>query len=214
MYEATKKTMNDRPPLSARNLQLVGLSLGYATAVLVAEQLLRELVFRHDVIRDVEAQAFVLRMVDCMQLAARSLKTEITLGEEVTFASFDSARTFWCLSRIRRNVYRLAAYKMDCCSDDADVPGTWLGGSNRESRTKHPSRQNKLARRRSGARPEALRPAVVRQAGGVRAVVQILFRVSLRVVLLRGARGAALDGAQAGAQAGLPRNYGRAAGCG
>ena len=38
---------------------------------------------------------------------------------------------------------------------------------------------------------------------------QILFRVSLRVVLLRGARGAALDGAQAN----LSRNHGREAGC-
>ena len=65
-FTTTERATVDAPPLSARNLQLVGLSLGYATAVLVADQLLRELVFRQDVIRDVEAQAFVLRMVDCM----------------------------------------------------------------------------------------------------------------------------------------------------
>ena len=81
-FTATKCATFDAPPLSTRNLQLVGLSLGYATAVKVAEQVLFSLCSR----RNVEAEAFVLRVVDCMLPASRSL-ANITLGEEVHFAS-------------------------------------------------------------------------------------------------------------------------------
>ena len=81
-YETTKHAVSDLPPLSTRSLQLAGLSLGYATAVDAADLLFWLLTKRHDV----EAQAFVLRVVDCMFPAARSLP-EITLPAEFFFVS-------------------------------------------------------------------------------------------------------------------------------
>ena len=75
----------DKPPLAARLLQLNGLSLGYATAVEAARVVLGSLVTNtglnaHGVNH---AQAFVLRVVDSMQPAARSL-TDCRLAEEIS----------------------------------------------------------------------------------------------------------------------------------
>ena len=81
-YTATKHAVQDMSPWPPRGLQLAGLSLGYATDVDAADSLLGLLFSR----RDAEAEAFVLRVVDCMLPAARSL-ADITLGEEVHFAS-------------------------------------------------------------------------------------------------------------------------------
>ena len=81
-FEATKNATFDAPTMPACGLQLAGLSLGYATAVYAANLLFSFLVYRHDV----EAQAFVVRVVDCMLLAARSLPA-LTHGQETDFAS-------------------------------------------------------------------------------------------------------------------------------
>ena len=81
-FTAAKYATFDEPPLSTRWLQLVGLSLGYATAVLGADVLLGLLCVR----QDSETQAFVLRVVDSMLPAARSLGN-ITLSEEFGFAA-------------------------------------------------------------------------------------------------------------------------------
>ena len=81
-YETTQHAVFDLPPLPARFLQLVGLSLGYATAVLAANLFLNLLSVRHDI----EAAAFVLRVVDCMLPAARSL-ADIVLAEEENFVA-------------------------------------------------------------------------------------------------------------------------------
>ena len=81
-FKATERAEFDDPPLPARSLQLVGLSLGYATAVLAAHLLLKLLSERPNI----EAQAFVQRVVDCMLPAARSL-ADTTLGEEFIFAA-------------------------------------------------------------------------------------------------------------------------------
>ena len=80
-FMVTRHTAFGEPPLSSRSLQLVCLNLGYATALRSASRLLGLLCVR----RNVEAQHFVLRVVDCMLPAARSL-TEYTLGEEFNFA--------------------------------------------------------------------------------------------------------------------------------
>ena len=81
-FTTTKHATFDSPPLSTRDLQLVGLCLGYSTAVFAAELLLVMLCVRHNN----EAAAFVLRVIDSMLPAARSL-AECALGEESTFAS-------------------------------------------------------------------------------------------------------------------------------
>ena len=80
--EVIKSATHDLMPLSTRSLQLAGLFLGYATAVLAADLLLGLLFLR----LDNEAQAFVLRVVDCMLPATRSLP-DTWLGEEVNFVS-------------------------------------------------------------------------------------------------------------------------------
>ena len=80
-FTVTRQTAFGHLLQSSRQLQLVGLSLGYATALLAAGGLLALLCWR----RDVEAQSFVLRVVDCMLTAGRSL-TGFTLGEEINFA--------------------------------------------------------------------------------------------------------------------------------
>ena len=80
-FTETWRTAFVYPPLNSRHLQLVGLSLGYATVLRAATQLLA-LLGMHD---NVEAQAFVLRVMDCMLPAAESL-AEYTLGEEFSFA--------------------------------------------------------------------------------------------------------------------------------
>ena len=97
---------------------------------------------------------------------------------------------------------------MDGCGDDADASGTRLAGYNGNNRTCSRRGGFQATRGHREARPETLRPAVVRQAGGVRGAAQTLLRVSLRVVLFFGARGAAMEGAQAR----LPRNHGRRGG--
>ena len=79
-FTATKYATSGAPPLSTRDLQLVGLSLGYATAIKAADFLLCSL--RHDT----EEEAFVLRVVDCILPAARSL-ADFCPGEEIHFAS-------------------------------------------------------------------------------------------------------------------------------
>ena len=83
LFKTTTLTAFGDPPLSSRDLQLVGLSLGYATALRAAHRLLALLCWGRC---DVEVQAFVLRVVDCMLPAARSL-TGFTLAEELDFAS-------------------------------------------------------------------------------------------------------------------------------
>ena len=80
-YMETRHTTFRDPPLPFRFMQLVGLSLGYATALLAADRLLGMLCVR----RDVEVQAFVLRVVDCILPAAQSLR-DCALGEEFNFA--------------------------------------------------------------------------------------------------------------------------------
>ena len=82
-FTATTNGTFDEPPLSTRTLQLIGLSLGYATAVLAADVLLGLLCFRHHNNSEVQV---VLRVVDSMLPAARSV-AEMWLGEEVLFAS-------------------------------------------------------------------------------------------------------------------------------
>ena len=78
-FTVTKNTAFGQPPLLSRHLQLVGLSLGFSSALLAATQLLALLDMHHDV------EAFVLRVVDFMLPAARSL-TGYTLGDELRFA--------------------------------------------------------------------------------------------------------------------------------
>ena len=80
-YKVIENATYDVLPWSARDLQLLGLSMGFATAVMAANVLLALLPLGHNI----EAQAFVLRVVDCMLPAARSLSS-ITNGEEVNFA--------------------------------------------------------------------------------------------------------------------------------
>ena len=77
-------------PDTARELQLKGLSLGYATALEAASQALRCIVqfpglSAHDEVHEV--QAFILRVVDNMQPAARSL-ADCKLAGEVSIASY------------------------------------------------------------------------------------------------------------------------------
>ena len=203
-FTATKIATYDTPPLSTRSFQLVGLSFGYATAVYVAYVLLGMIFLCHDT----EAQAFVRRVVDSMLPAAQSL-AGCTLEEEVVFASeiqhflsvafptYDAAfvaslRAKWmdaAMVQMRRERRLLdASEKVDKAMEDAKT--SW-----RADVTQH------------GLKHCAL-PSCDKQEASVQQ--QILFRVSLRVVLLRGARGVSLEGAQAG----LPRNHGRAAGCG
>ena len=79
-FTATRDAAFGHPPASSRELQLVGLSLGFETAIRAATRLLALCIQG-----DVEAEAFVLRVMDCMLPAARSL-TEITLGDELRFA--------------------------------------------------------------------------------------------------------------------------------
>ena len=67
-FTATRDTTLGVPSLSARNLQLVGLSLGYVIALSAATLLLHMLGVR----RDGDAQSFVLRVVDWMLPAARA----------------------------------------------------------------------------------------------------------------------------------------------
>ena len=81
-FETNKNATFDWPPVSTRCLQLIGLFMGYATAVLAADLLLTMLALRHNI----EAQAFVLHVVDSMLPAVRSLK-EYTFGEEIHFAA-------------------------------------------------------------------------------------------------------------------------------
>ena len=83
-FTATKQATFDGPPLSTRHLQLVGLSLGYVTAVLAADVWLGLLSLRHN--DNSKAQAFVLRVVDYMLPATRSLAS-IEFAEEVALAS-------------------------------------------------------------------------------------------------------------------------------
>ena len=80
-FVATKVIVYDKP-WSTRSLQLISLSLGYVTALLGADVLLGLLCARHDS----EAEAFVLRVVDCMLPAARSV-ADVWIGEELAFAS-------------------------------------------------------------------------------------------------------------------------------
>ena len=94
-FETTRRATFDLSPLSTRSLQLTGLSLGYASAVDAADLLLWLLPSRNNV----EAQAFVLRVVDYMLPAARSLP-EITLPAEMFFCSEGAIRTFWCLCNV------------------------------------------------------------------------------------------------------------------
>ena len=68
-FLATKHSAYDVPPLSTRALQLVGLSLGYATAVLAADLLIGLLFLR----RDSEAEAFVLLEVKAQERGVRRL---------------------------------------------------------------------------------------------------------------------------------------------
>ena len=80
-YTVTRLTAFGEPPLSSRYSQLVGLSLGFATALRAATHFLALLGMR----RGVQAAAFVLRVMDCMLPATRSL-TGYTLVEEFRFA--------------------------------------------------------------------------------------------------------------------------------
>ena len=81
-FKAIELVKAGAPTLSPRVQQLAGLSMAYATVVLAANQLFCLLSIR----QDSEAQAFVLRVVDCMLPATRSL-ADMTLGEELRFAS-------------------------------------------------------------------------------------------------------------------------------
>ena len=121
-FEARRHAVLEWPLLSARNLQLAGLTIGYAPAVKVADLLLGLLSLR----RDVEMEAFVLRVVDCMLPAAKSL-AGYTLGEETAFASTLQHALSGAVSRYDATL-RLTPYKMDGCGDGADAPETSLAG--------------------------------------------------------------------------------------
>ena len=69
------------PPLSARQLHLVGLCFGYASGLAAANALLDFVRTRHEA----DAEAFVLRVLDCMLLASRSL-SGVSFFEEQFFA--------------------------------------------------------------------------------------------------------------------------------
>ena len=81
-FLVTRNATFDAPPWSTRDLQLVGLSMGYVTSVLAADVLIGMLCLRHSS----EAEAFVLRVVDSMLTATRSL-AGVTLAQETYFAS-------------------------------------------------------------------------------------------------------------------------------
>ena len=81
------------PPPSTRELQLVGLCFGYSSAVCCADLLLNFAKVRHDA----SGQAFVLRVIDCMLLAARSMH-DVTLFDEDIFESFFFFELLWGMS--------------------------------------------------------------------------------------------------------------------
>ena len=81
-FEVTRRATFDLPPLSTHNQQLFGLSFGYATVVFAAHLMLLLLPLH----QTFEAQSFVLRVVDCMLPAARSLPNA-TLPSEISFAA-------------------------------------------------------------------------------------------------------------------------------
>ena len=203
-FWATKTATIACPPLSPRNLQLTGLSMGYATAVSAANLLLWLLILATTL-----WQRGGLRVVDWMRPAARSLKS-LTLSDETVFANtiqralsgafpkFDAAlvaslRTKWtdaAMMQMRRE------RKMVDLSRTVTEWSTLAEASWRADVAEH------------GLKSCAL-PSCDKREASVQQY-QMLFRVSLRVVLLRGARDAALGGAQAH----VPRDGGRAAGCG
>ena len=167
-------------PLSTRELQLATLSLGYATAVLAA------------------GAALVL-------LCTRSDGEDLALAEEVNFASkiqrvlsgafpaFDA--TF--VGSLRTNWTATAMVQMRSARGLLDA-----------SETEQKFIEDSKTRWRKDVAHHGLKHCALPSCDK-RAAVWIVFQVSLRVVLIRGARGAALGGAQAG----LPRNHGRTAGC-
>ena len=86
-FATTKHAVLQEPPPSKRELQLAGLSLGYASAVRAANLLLDFLHY------GTTAQAFILCVVDSMLPAARNLSYQesgvmksIRLPEELVFA--------------------------------------------------------------------------------------------------------------------------------
>ena len=87
-FRQLARIVYEAPPHTARELQLQGLSLGYATAVKAAGIVLG-CISRMSGLNSNEVyklQAFVLRVVDSMQPAARSL-ADRTLAEEINLAS-------------------------------------------------------------------------------------------------------------------------------
>ena len=89
-FAATKHAVVELPQLSAANLQLQGLSSGYATACSAACLLLECIVTVPELKADPRLaqayEAFILRVVDNMQPAARSLHNCYTLAEELSLA--------------------------------------------------------------------------------------------------------------------------------
>ena len=81
-FTVTREAAFGDPPLPSRYLQRVGLSLGYATTLRAADRLMGQLCRR----RDLEVEAFILRVVECMLPAARSLG-DCILNEEYILAN-------------------------------------------------------------------------------------------------------------------------------
>ena len=85
-FTTTTKRVLLAAPMSARALQLFGLSLGYTTSVGAATLFLSWLRKATLFPEAQDLQAFVLRVLDCVLPASRSLK-DVTLGEEILFAA-------------------------------------------------------------------------------------------------------------------------------
>ena len=189
-FEETKIVTFNAPPVSTRTLQLVGLCLGYATAVLAADVLLS------------------LRVVDCMLPAGRSM-ADIAIADEVGFAckihqvlsgafpTYDA--TF--IASLRTKWTDAAMAQMRSARGLLDA-----------SETEQKFIEDSKTRLRADVAQHGLKRCALPSCDKPEVSVQqfIVFQMSLGVVLLRGARGTVL----ARAQADLPRNHGRAAGCG
>ena len=179
-YVVTKDAVYSAPPVPTRDLQLAGLSLGYATTVRAADLLLRFLALR----RDVEVEAFILRVVDCMLPAARSL-ANITHGEEISFASTVQEALSGTLSNHDAAFVGLLRTKWSAAAMvQMRRERRLLDASERMGREIEGYR----ARVRADVAEHGLKscalPSCDKREASVQQLVQILFRVSLRVVLL------------------------------
>ena len=104
-FTATKQATFDWPynsPLSTRELQLVGLSLGYATAVLAADALLGFLCLR----LDVEAQGSARGR---LHAASHTKSARHLAGRRGLLCVHCSTHTFWCFCCVKHRVCRITS---------------------------------------------------------------------------------------------------------